>query len=71
MFGNFLASRSFSHQESNQSGGSDNSTLYSSYISIPSISGSLEFDTTSKYKEIQANLAKLDAVSILMICMLL
>ena len=31
MFGNFLASRSFSHQESNQSGGSDNSTLYSSY----------------------------------------
>ena len=40
-------------------------------ISIPSISGSLEFDTTSKYKEIQANLAKLDAVSTLMICMLL
>ena len=33
-------------------------------MSIPSISGSLEFDTTSKYKEIQASLAKLDAVSI-------
>ena len=59
-----LASRLFGHQESNQSGISDNSTLYSSYISIPSIPGSLEFDTTDKFKEIQAKLEQLDNVSI-------
>lgn len=59
----FLASQSFYHQESNQSGGSsDNSLLnsYASYVSIPS----MEFDTSSKFKEIQASLAKLDAVSL-------
>lgn len=59
-----VASRSFSHQESNQSGISDNSSLLSSYVSIPSITDSQDFDTTSKYKEIQTSLAKLDAVSV-------
>ena len=54
---------SLSHQESSQSGNSDNTSLLSSYVSIPSITDSMEFDTTNKFKEIQASLAKLDAVS--------